>query len=164
MLALVGRTCQFLFLRTVVGVVDRVSRLPPSGVQPEIERRLRENLALKAQVRAVVLELKRQCGPRTKVSLSTRAAQVFAYDLTRGDKAFQNYYLSASKPTARRWPAFFRQSPWRRRRNRRGGRPPVAQEVQALIVTLKADNPLWGPRRIKDELRRLGIPVSEPTI
>jgi transposase InsO family protein len=29
---------------------------------------------------------------------------------------------------------------------------------------LKTENPAWGARRIKDELRRLGIKVSEPTI
>ena len=155
---------QFLGYHVLIRIVDRVSRLPRGGVQPEGERLLRENLALKAQVRALVLELKQAKGPRPRVSLRTRAAQVFAYLLTRGDSAFQNYYLSASKRTIEKWAARFRRDPWPWRRKPKGGRPPLGQEVKDLIVRLKKENPLWGARRIKDELRRMGIKVSEPTI
>ena len=164
MLALVSRTIQFLVLHALICIVDRVSRLPRGGVQPEVERLLRENLALKAQVRALVLELKRERGPRPRVSMRTRAAQVFAYLLTRGDKAFQNYYLSASRTTIERWAAKFRRGPWPWRRKGKGGRPPLAQVLKDLIVRLKAENPMWGARRIKLELRRMGAVVSEPTI
>ncbi len=66
-------------------------------------RILRENMALKAQVRALLLEMKSEKGKHPKVSIQTRAAQVFAFLLTRGDKAFQNYYLTASKPTLSLW-------------------------------------------------------------
>lgn len=162
MLALIGRTLQFLVFHALIRGVDRVSRLPRSGVQPEVERLLRENLALKAQVRALVLELKSERGSRPKVSMRTRAAQVFAYLLTRSDKAFQNYYLSASRTTIERWATKLRRGPWRRRG--KGGRPPLAQDIKDLIVKLKRENPLWGARRIKEELRRMGIKVSEPTI
>jgi hypothetical protein len=33
-----------------------------------------------------------------------------------------------------------------------------------LIVTLKREIPAWGQRRIREELRRMGVRVSEPTI
>ena len=138
--------------------------MPRSGVQPEVERLLRENLALKAQVRALVLELKSERGARPKVSMRTRAAQVFAYLLTRGDAAFQNYYLSASRTTIERWATKLRRGPWPWRRKGKGGRPPLAQDLKDLIVKLKTENPLWGARRIKEELRRMGVKVSEPTI
>lgn len=164
MFVLIGHTFQFLVFHALVRVVDRVSRLPRSGVQPEVERLLRENLALKAQVRALVLELKAERGARPKVSMRTRAAQVFAYLLTRGDKAFQNYYLSASRTTIERWATKLRRGPWPWRRKGKGGRPPLAQDIKDLIVKLKTENPLWGARRIKEELRRMGVKVSEPTI
>ena len=164
MLGLAIKTAQFLVYHALISVTDRASRLPRSGVQPEVARLLRENLALKAQIRALVLELKRQRGPRPKVSMRTRAAQVFAYLLTRGDKAFQNYYLSASRTTIERWATKLRRGPWPWRRKGKGGRPPLAQDIKDLIVVLKKDNPLWGARRIKEELRRMGIKVSEPTI
>jgi transposase len=164
LLALIGRTIEFLVYHLLVHVVDRVSRLPRSGVQPEVERILRENLALKAQVRALVLELKSERGARPRVSLRTRAAQAFAYLLTRGDAAFQNYYLSASETTIARWRAMFRRGPWPWRPKNLGGRPPLADKIRDLIVTLKQQNPLWGARRIKEELRRMGVKVSEPTI
>lgn len=88
MLSLIIKTIQFLVYHLLTVVVDRASRRPRSGVQPEVERLLRENVALKAQVCALVLELKSERGSRPKVSLRTRAAQVFAYLLTRGDSAF----------------------------------------------------------------------------
>jgi putative component of toxin-antitoxin plasmid stabilization module len=103
LLSLVIKTIQFTRYHLLIVVVDRITRLPRSGVQPEVERILRENLALKAQVRALVLELKSERGARPKVSMRTRAAQVFAYLLTGGDKAFQNYYLSTSRRTLAKW-------------------------------------------------------------
>jgi hypothetical protein len=99
MLTLLAQTAQFIAFHAILRVVDRTSALPRGSTPSEAERLLRENLALKAQVRALVLELKRQRGKRPQVSARTRAAQVFAYLLTRGDEAFQNYYLSASVPT-----------------------------------------------------------------
>ena len=164
MLALIGHTIQFLVFHALVRVVDRVSRLPRSGVQPKVERLLRENPALKAQVRALVLDLKSERGSRPRVSMRTWAAQVFAYLLTRGDKAFQNYYLSASRTTIERWATKLRRGPWPWRRKGKGGRPPLAQEIKDLIIELKSRSPLWGGARIKHELLRMGIKVSEPTI
>ena len=62
MLSLIFKTIQFTLYHLLIVVVDRISRLPRSGVQPEVERILRENPALKAQVRTLVLELKSERG------------------------------------------------------------------------------------------------------
>lgn len=154
MIAIAYRSLQFLIFHVLISIVDRVSRLPRSGVQPEVERILRENLALKAQVRALVLELKSERGSRPKVSLRTRAAQVFAYLLTRGDKALQNYYLSASRTTIAKWATKLRRGPWLWRRMGKGGlaqrparhrpahaRDPRAARLRRMGPHLRVDDP-----------------------
>jgi len=141
--------------------VDRVSRLPRDMTVPEAMRLYRENIALKAQLDALERRLFLMEGKPKRVPLGLRAAQVFAYLLTRGDEPFQRYCLSAPRTTIMRWATRFRSL---RRRLHPGGRPPLDETVVDLIVTLKRENPAWGQRRIREELRRMGIRVSEPTI
>ena len=44
------------------------------------------------------------------------------------------------------------------------GRPPLAEDVQQLIVRLATENPRWGDQRIKGELLRLNVQVSATAI
>ena len=44
------------------------------------------------------------------------------------------------------------------------GRKPLSSAVKKLILKLKKENPLWGLRRIRDELRKISIYVSHETI
>jgi putative transposase len=44
------------------------------------------------------------------------------------------------------------------------GRPPVPDDIQAVIVRLATDNPSWGYQRIQGELAHLGCRVSASSI
>ena len=44
------------------------------------------------------------------------------------------------------------------------GRPPISDELVALILRLAKDNPTWGFTRIQNELRRLGRRVAASTV
>jgi hypothetical protein len=147
-LSLAASTIEFLVFHFLILVVDRISRLPRSGVQPEVGRILRENLALKAQIRALVLELKEARGTKPKVSLRAQAAAVFAFLLTRSDKTFQDYYLSASRKTLLQWATKLRRGPWPWRRKDVGGRPPLDEYIRELIVWLKTENPIYVRRLV----------------
>src|SRR6266540_6704428 len=46
----------------------------------------------------------------------------------------------------------------------RGGRPPLAEHLVALILRLARKNPRWGYQRIQGELKKLGVSVSATTI
>ena len=52
---------------------------------------------------------------------------------------------------------------WKSRR-RKGGRPPVPREVRELIRRMSRENPLWGAPRVRGELMKLGIKISEATV
>jgi hypothetical protein len=53
---------------------------------------------------------------------------------------------------------------WRWKSRSQGGRPHLGAEVQDLIATMSRDNRLWGSERIRGELLKLGIVVSNRSI
>ena len=74
--------------------------------------------------------------------------------------------LIVKPETVLRWHRHGWRTYWSRRSSRRGraGRHPIAQELQALIRRMAAENRLWGQRRIQAELARLGFKVSARTV
>lgn len=53
---------------------------------------------------------------------------------------------------------------WRRKSQQTGGKEPVSAEVVALIQRMARENRLWGAKRIRGELLKLGIHVSKSVI
>ena len=53
---------------------------------------------------------------------------------------------------------------WRWRCRSRGGRPHLSPEIRELIAVMSRDNRLWGTERIRGELLKLGIVVSNRSI
>jgi hypothetical protein len=149
-LSLAIRTAEFVFYHLLLSLVDHVSGLPRDMMVPEAMRLYRENIALKAQLEALERHLVRVETKRKHVSLGVRAAQVFAYLLTRGDEPFQRYFLSAPRITIMRWAMRFRSL---RRRTLSRGRPPLDDTIAELIVTLKRENPAHLPARQAGEAK-----------
>src|SRR5438132_1531722 len=50
------------------------------------------------------------------------------------------------------------------RRKQIRGRPPVADEIQELVLRLARDNPSWGCDRVQGALANLGHEVSDTTV
>ena len=53
---------------------------------------------------------------------------------------------------------------WRHKSKARTPQPRVPEDVIALIHTMALDNRLWGVKRIRDELRKLGYRLSKRTV
>jgi transposase len=68
-----------------------------------------------------------------------------------------------SPQTLLRWHRELVRRKWTYRRSV-GGRPPIAEDIQDLILRLGRENPRWGCVRIKGELANLGIRVSATAI
>lgn len=53
---------------------------------------------------------------------------------------------------------------WQRKSQHTGGKPPLSADVIALIQQMVTENRLWGVKRIRGELLKLGVHVSRSTI
>ncbi|HZB41523.1 MAG TPA: hypothetical protein VE487_11185, partial [Ilumatobacter sp.] len=69
-----------------------------------------------------------------------------------------------SPKTLLRWHRELVRNKWTFRRRSTGGRPPISDVVQELILRMGRENPRWGCIRIRGELAKLGIRVSATKI
>ena len=53
---------------------------------------------------------------------------------------------------------------WRWKSNSRGGRPPIENELRALIRQMSTENQLWGAPRIHGEMLKLGFSVAQSSV
>lgn len=73
-------------------------------------------------------------------------------------------HLTIVKPeTLIEWQRRFIKKRWSFKHKKRG-RKPVSAEIRSLFFEMKTDNPLWGCRRISDELKKLDICIHHTTV
>jgi putative transposase len=66
--------------------------------------------------------------------------------------------------TVLRWHRELVRRKWTFRRDRPNGRPPVAAELEELIVRLARENPRWGYSKMQGELIKLGHTISRSSV
>jgi transposase InsO family protein len=116
-----------------------------------------ENLALRHQ-----LTVLQRTAARPRLRTSDRLLWVLLSHLWRGWAAA----VSIVQPeTVIRWQRAGFTLVWTWKSRRSGpGRPSVAPEVRALIRRMSRANPLWGAPRMRGELQKLGVEISQAAV
>jgi putative transposase len=114
--------------------------------------------------------LRHQLGVLARPTRTRRHARLRTWDkvlwvLARRWCASWRAHLSFVTPeTVVRWHRQGWRLFWRWKSRSRGGRPHLSHEVRDLIGTMSRENRLWGTERIRGELLKLGIIVSNRSI
>ena len=141
--------CVSLAYRLLVTVLSWLALLARSSSSKDAEI-----LALRHEVAVL-----RRTNPRPRMSWTDRA--VLAALARIMPKALRARRI-VTPGTLLRWHRRLVAAKWRQPRP--PGRPPVPDELVALIVRLARENTRWGVVRIQGELRRLGHRVAASTI
>src|SRR5271166_125640 len=138
-----------LAYRLLVTMLSWLALLPRSSSAKDAEI-----LALRHEVAVL-----RRANPRPRMSWTDRAVlAALAGIMPKGLRAWR----IVTPGTLLRWHRRLVVAKWRQPRP--PGRPPIPEELVALIVRLARENTRWGVVRIQGELRRLGHRVAASTI
>ena len=141
--------CVALAYRLLVTVLSWLALLARSSSSKDVEI-----LTLRHEVAVL-----RRTNPRPRMSWTDRAVLAA---LTRIMPKPLRAWRIVTPGTLLRWHQRLAAAKWRQPRP--PGRPPVPDELVALIVRLARENTRWGVVRIQGELRRLGHRVAASTI
>ncbi len=113
-------------------------------------------------LRHQVLILERQLHTRVRYRPADRAILAA---LSRLLTRYRWRSFLVTPDTLLRWHREATKHRWQRWRRQRGpGRPPMSDELVALIIRLGRENRSWGCVRIQGELRKLGVWVSATSV
>ncbi len=150
----------FLFSQ-IITILLTLARM---GRSSENEKDL-EILVLRQQL-AIMQRKQDQTGKPTrgeKVLLATMAGRLKAMSGMPAHK--MGGVLRLIQPqTVLRWHRDVLRKKWTYHRGKPGGRPRIAQELEALIVRLAQENRRWGYGKLAGELLKLGYRTTETTI
>jgi transposase InsO family protein len=118
---------------------------------------LTENLLLRHQLAVLTRPTRR----RPRLRPGDRLLWVLARRLRRD---WHRHLVVVRPETVVRWHRRAWRLFWRWRSRTRLGRPRLSPEVRELIAAMARDNPLWGTERIRGELLKLGLVVSNRSI
>jgi putative transposase len=141
--------CVALAYRLLVTVLSWLALLPRSSSSKDVEI-----LALRHEVAVL-----RRANLRPRMSWTDRAVLAA---LTRIMPNGLRARRIVTPGTLLRWHRRLVAAKWRQPRP--SGRPPVPDELVALILRLARENTRWGVVRIQGELRRLGHRIAASTI
>jgi putative transposase len=119
----------------------RLENLAPWQQLTVLRRSAPKRLKLTAADRIFWVWLQRVCGDWKSALMIVKAETVIDWQ-RKGFRLFWTWRIHHGKP----------------------GRPKVPQEVRDLIRMLSHNNPRWGAPRIRGELLKLGIAITEPTV
>ena len=118
-----------------------------------------ENLLLRHQLAVVT----RPTRHRRRVAIR-RLDKLLWVLLYRVRRDWRRHLIIVTPDTVVRWHQAGWRLYWRWRSRAVGGRPRLSAEVRDLIARVSEENPLWGSERIRGELLKLGIIVSNRSI
>jgi hypothetical protein len=118
-----------------------------------------ENLLLRHQL--AVLARPTRTRPRARLRTWDKLLWVLA---RRWCARWREHLAFVAPDTVVRWHRQGWRLFWRWKSRSHGGRPRLSAEIQELIATMSRDNRLWGTERIRGELLKLGIVVSNRSI
>ncbi len=130
----------------------------PAWVRPRQDL-VFENLLLRHQL--AVLTRPTRSRPRARLRLWDKLLWILA---RRWGAGWREHLTFVTPDTVVRWHRRGWRLFWRWKSRSRGGRPHLSPEVQDLIRTMSRENRLWGTERIRGELLKLGIVVSNRSI
>jgi len=130
------------------------------GLMADLTRSKRELLVENALLRQQLMVARRQF-KRPKLTPRDRLSLLL---LARFAKHWRDTMLLVKPDTVLRWHRAGFRLFWRRKAKTASNTPRLSRDVVALITRLAQENRLWGAERIRGELLKLAIRVSERTV